>query len=134
MPAHFTVEALPVSVYDSNEALGQAAAQEFAAHMTQAIDERGEAAVILATGNSQLSFIQAVHTHTDIAWDRVTVFHMDEYIGLPADHPASFRRWMRERVLEAFQPKALHTIEGDAPDIPAELARYAACWKRRSPS
>lgn len=133
MPAHFTVEALPVSVYDSNEALGQAAAQEFAAHVTQAIAERGEAAVILATGNSQLRFIEALHTQADIAWDQVTVFHMDEYIGLPADHPASFRRWMRERVLEPFQPKALHTIAGDADDLPAELARYAGLLEAARP-
>src|SRR5207244_199518 len=79
----------------------------------------------LATGNSQLDFLAALSTE-DVDWSRVTCFHMDEYVGMAADHPASFRRYLRERVDERMHPRVFHYIDGDAPDPEAECARYAA--------
>src|SRR3954471_20073999 len=83
---------LRVSVFDTVAALAATVADDLAAILRQAIAAHGTAATIFATGNSQLAFYQALQTRDDIAWDQVTVFHMDEYLGLPAQHPASFRQ------------------------------------------
>lgn len=124
MTTTFQVDKMPVTVYESNAALGEAAAYDFAQLMRQTVDQNGEASVILATGNSQLSFITALKAIPDIPWGQITVFHMDEYLGLPEMHPASFRRYIREKVDQVFTPKAVHYIMGDAPDTNKELQRY----------
>ncbi|MDW8070000.1 MAG: glucosamine-6-phosphate deaminase, partial [Anaerolineae bacterium] len=80
-------EQLRVSVYADNESLGLAAAQEAAAIITQAVSERGVANIILATGNSQLTFLHALRDLPDIPWPAVNVFHMDEYLHLKPGHP-----------------------------------------------
>ena len=68
--------------------------------------------------------VAALRDERGIPWDKLTVFHMDEYIGLSADHPASFRRYIREKIAEVFQPKAVHYINGDTDNTGAELVRY----------
>ena len=83
---------------------------------------------MLATGTSQLAFLARArrgHAARPIDWSRVTGFHMDEYVGLPPTHPASFQRYMRERVAAYLPFGAFHYIDGDAPDPDAEAARYA---------
>jgi len=120
---------MQVAVYESNQALGQAAAIEFAAILREELGKNDEAAVIFATGNSQLSFLEALRHEKNIAWDRVIVFHMDEYLGLPADHPASFRRFIHEKITDIFHPRITYGIEGDAPNVSEELARYTALLK-----
>jgi glucosamine-6-phosphate deaminase len=114
---------LTVEIYDSNQELGKAAAAAFASVVTQAIAANGEAAVILATGNSQLAFIEALRAHPEIAWSQITVFHMDEYLGMTAEHPASFYGFMKNRVEAVLHPKALYGIRGDV-DAATEIARY----------
>jgi glucosamine-6-phosphate deaminase len=118
-------EALRVHVDDVDE-MARDAAVEAADAIRAAIAERGEANVMLATGNSQLAFLVELIQLPDIAWDRVRAFHMDEYVGLAASHSASFRRYMRERVAAHLPIMEFHYIEGDAPDAEAEAARYAA--------
>ena len=95
----FTRDRLDVRVYDDVRQLAAAAATDAVLAIRDAVDVRGAANVMLATGNSQLEFLADVVTRTDIDWSRVTAFHMDEYAGLPSSHPASFQRYMRERVL-----------------------------------
>jgi glucosamine-6-phosphate deaminase len=124
---------LRVSVFDTVAALAAAAADDLAAILRQAIAEHGTTAAIFATGNSQLAFYQMLHAREDIAWDRVTVFHMDEYLGLPAQHPASFRHVIQERLVANVHPRAFYGIAGDAPDVAAELARYAALITTHQP-
>ena len=80
----------------------------------------------MATGNSQLAYTTALLQEHALPWNRIECFHMDEYVGIKDDHPASFRRWMRERVENAAHPKAFHYIQGDAADPRAECARYGA--------
>jgi glucosamine-6-phosphate deaminase len=80
---------------------------------------------MFATGNSQLLFLEQLVT-LDVDWSRVTGFHMDEYCGISADHPASFRRYMRERLVEPTGIREFHEIRGDAPDADAECRRYEA--------
>jgi glucosamine-6-phosphate deaminase len=122
-----------VSVFDTVAALAAATADDLAAILRQAIAEHGTAAAIFATGNSQLAFYQALQARDDIAWDRVTVFHMDEYLGLSEQHPASFRRVIRERLVAGVHPRAFYGMAGDAPDIEAEMERYADLLKNHQP-
>ena len=108
--------------------MGRDAARALAAAVRGAIEARGSARVILATGNSQFPLMAALADNPDtygVDWSKVTVFHMDEYVGIDADHTASFRRWMRERVVETFGPATMHYIDGNA-DPEAECARYEA--------
>lgn len=119
-----TYGALPVLIAPTNEALGARAAEDFARAVARHQADRGDIAVILATGNSQLSFVRAVVKRDDIDWSRVTVLHMDEYEGMSESHPASFRRWMNENLLAHVSPKAFHGVEGDAEPVQDELTRY----------
>ncbi len=122
-----------VNVYESNDLLGAAAANDFAEIVNQTVSQRGKASVILATGNSQLSFMSALRAKTGIPWDKITVFHMDEYLGMPESHPASFRRYIRELLTDVVHPRAFYGIQGDAPDIDAEMARYSALLDEHRP-
>src|SRR5262249_55187671 len=112
--------------------LAQAAACDTAEILRRRVAEGGAARVVFATGNSQLPFVRALRAQPDVPWDAVTVFHMDEYVGISASHPASFRRWIRENVAEPLRPGAVHYIRGDAADAEAEARRYAALL-RESP-
>ena len=87
-----------VRIFDDLVALARAAAVDAAYAIRRAVDVRGEANVLLATGNSQLAFLDELVAQPDVDWPRVRAFHMDEYLGLDASHPASFQRYMRERV------------------------------------
>ena len=124
---------MPVGVFESNAALGEAAADDFAETTKRATAERGEISVIFATGNSQLSFLHALRTRPGVPWDKIVAFHMDEYLGLSEDHPAAFRRFLRDKVSDVFRPRAMYGIRGDAPDLRVELARYAAEIEKLQP-
>jgi glucosamine-6-phosphate deaminase len=130
--ACFTVADLAVEVHGSEADLGSAAARRAAQVLRAAVGERGHARAVIATGNSQLAFVEALRGE-DVPWQAVTVFHMDEYLGLSADHPASFRRWIRERIGEPFQPASVDYINGDTAGRVAaaevECARYEAALR-----
>ena len=82
----------------------------------------------MATGNSQLAYTASLLRDFSLPWERIECFHMDEYVGLSPDHPASFRRWMRERVESVAHPRAFHYIQADQP-FPTRrpsCRRYAA--------
>jgi glucosamine-6-phosphate deaminase len=112
-------------VFDSRQQLGEAAAARAAELIRSAAAERGRARVIVATGNSQLAFIDALTSMADVPWDATEIFHMDEYAGMSDTHPASFRKWIRERVVDKVKPAAAHYINGDVPDLKSECERYA---------
>lgn len=120
----FTVGRLPVEVYATNQDLGRAAAERAATVLRSTVESTGRARAVFATGNSQFAFVDAL-AGQNIPWRQITAFHMDEYVGIDANHPAAFRRWIRERIEEPFGP-TLHYIDGDAPDAEAETARYEA--------
>lgn len=119
-------DALVVHVADDVEEMARDAATDAAAALRAAIVARGEANVMLATGNSQLAFLVELVRMPDLAWDRVRAFHMDEYVGLQPSHSASFQRYMRERVAARLPVMEFHYLSGDAPDPEAEAARYEA--------
>jgi len=124
-----TADSLTVRVYPNATALSQAAAADVQAYLQERISRAGEARVILATGNSQLQFLEDLSHLGGVDWSRVICFHMDEYLGLGADHPASFIRYLRERVESRVKPGEFHFLRGDSPDAAAECARYAALLK-----
>lgn len=117
---------LPVSVYATNEALGAAVAAEAAEVIRAAVAARGVANIILATGNSQLTFLAALRETPDLPWGAVNIFHMDEYINLPAGHPASFPAFLRRHILDAVAPKAFYPVPGEAADLNAACREYEA--------
>lgn len=129
----FHVERAEVIVAGSAAAAGALAAHELATTLSNAVSRAGSASVILATGNSQLPFLAALRTERGIPWDRITVFHMDEYLGMDEHHPASFRRYMHEQVVEPLRPAAFHGIAGDADDPVAEMVRYAGLLANEPP-
>lgn len=89
----------------------------------EAIVMRGRAYIIAATGASQFEFLDALTAAPNIDWSLTTFFHLDEYVGLPESHPASFRRYLRERILSRIQPDEFHFIDGEAADLGAECRR-----------
>ena len=122
----FRAGSLEIQVHLSKQALGQAAAASVAGRVQEALRQRGAARVIFATGASQYEFLAALLTHTTIDWSKVTAFHLDEYLGLPDTHPASFRKYLRERLFDHLPFGAIHLLDGTASDAGAECARYAA--------
>lgn len=118
-----TIGQLAVEVHRDDDSLGRSAAHRLAAALRAAVDERGSARLIAATGNSQFPLMAAL-SDQDIPWQQVTVFHMDEYVGVTAYHPASFRRWIRRRIEQPFTPAKVEYIAGDASDLDAEILRY----------
>jgi glucosamine-6-phosphate deaminase len=116
-------DALTVHVDDIDQ-MARDAAVDAAEALRAAIAARGEANVMLATGNSQLAFLWELVEMPDIAWDRVRAFHMDEYVGLAPTHSASFQRYMRERVAARLPVMEFNYLSGDAADPEQEATRY----------
>lgn len=114
---------MTLTVHESAEAMGKAAAEAGGRILREAIARKGQAAFIAATGASQFGFLECLVAAPGIAWERTTMFHLDEYIGFSADHPASFRRYLRERLTSRVPIGTAHFIEGDAPNIQKELDR-----------
>jgi glucosamine-6-phosphate deaminase len=121
----FHVDKARVEVFASTAAMGKAAAADGAKLIRASLESKGSARVIIATGNSQDAMVASLVNSPSIDWNRVEVFHMDEYLGISADHPASFRRWLREKVADRVKPKQMNLLQGDAPEAAAEIRRYA---------
>ena len=114
--------ALQIEIFDTKAQLGQAAARDAAQIIQQAIAERGVAYVIAATGASQFEFLEALVVE-EIDWSKVVFFHLDEYVGLPESHLASFRQYLKERIISRVNPRAFHLINGEADDVHEECRR-----------
>lgn len=123
---HFSLDQLDVVVHADEAALATAAAEQAADVLRRTVGARGVAHAMFATGNSQLAFVDALIRLPDVPWSEVVVFHMDEYVGVDGQHPAGFRRWIRERIADRARPRAAHYLDGTAPDPEAECHRYAA--------
>jgi glucosamine-6-phosphate deaminase len=90
---------LQIKILDDKKALGQAAAEHAAKSLRAALRENGGARIVAATGASQFEFLDSLTSAANIDWSRVELFHLDEYVGLPATHPASFRKYILERII-----------------------------------
>jgi len=130
---HFVADHLAVSVYATRRSLGLASARAASAIIRAAIDKDGSAAVVFAAAPSQNEFLAQLRADSSIRWPRVAAFHLDEYAGLPASHPASFRRFLRERLMDHVPLAAFHQLAGDAPDLEAEADRYQGLLAEQPP-
>jgi glucosamine-6-phosphate deaminase len=119
-----------IAIHESKQDLGRAAADRAAAAIGEAIARAGEARVVAATGASQFEFLDALTARGDVDWPRVEMFHLDEYVGVSDTHPASFRHYLRERIVERVHPRAFHFLAGDAVDPAAECRRVGALIAR----
>ena len=119
-----TVDRLRVEVLEDAAALARRAASVAAETIRRTVADHGVAHAMFATGNSQLGFVEALVADPHMPWADVVVFHMDEYVGVGADHPAGFRRWIRDRIVEPTGPRAAHYLDGSA-DPALECDRYA---------
>jgi glucosamine-6-phosphate deaminase len=108
-------------LFNDSQSLAQAAAEQAAAAIKRAIAERDCCRLILATGNSQLAFLDALTRTTGIDWKKIEAFHLDEYVGMPITHPASFRKFLLERVINKTGIERYHFVEGDAADLSAAI-------------
>ncbi|MFN8037276.1 MAG: 6-phosphogluconolactonase [Acidimicrobiia bacterium] len=129
-PGEFRAGELVVRVFADDDALAAAAAADAANAIRGAVDARGKASVMFASGDSQLEFLETLAAIAGVPWESVTAFHLDEYLGIRRDHPASFRRYMREHVVGPLRPGTFHELEGDAPDAEAEARRYGELLRR----
>src|SRR5580698_7918725 len=113
---HLQVETMKVEVYPSRAAAGEAAARAAANAMLELVQKRGQIAVIFATGASQLDMLGALTGIHNLPWECIRGFHMDEYIGISPDHPASFRRYLRDRLTNRVKMKDFFEVNGSAPN------------------
>jgi glucosamine-6-phosphate deaminase len=110
-----------LKVFDDKVALGSAAAAQAAAAIRRATARRGQARVVAASAASQFDFLEALTATSDIDWKRVELFHLDEYIGLPMNHPASFCKFLQERLIDKTGITNYHLLNPE--DDPAEVIR-----------
>jgi glucosamine-6-phosphate deaminase len=122
-----------VEVHLDRLAMGRAAARSIAAGLRRLVDSEGRAAAVFASAPSQNEFLTALRETPDVPWERITAFHLDEYVGLDADHPASFRRFLQERLFDHVRPAAFHGLDGQAADLAAECRRYERLLREQRP-
>lgn len=123
-PINFTVDSLNVRIYPNQPEMAKHAAEIACGYLKQVIAKKGKARVILASAASQIQFL-AEFTKQPLEWNKITFFHMDEYLGISKDHKASFRKFLSDHVINKINFAAFHLIEGDALEPISECERYA---------
>jgi len=103
---------MEVIISNTKEELGEKAAGKGAELIRKAVSERGRANIIVATGASQFEMLNEL-VKEEIDWSKVTAFHLDEYIGIPETHPASFRKYLKERFVDIVSPKEFNFVNGE---------------------
>ena len=119
----FMAGKLAVKIYDSRKAMGEAAGKEAGAYIRDLLGKKEEIYIIFAAAPSQNEFLEAVCYEPGIDWGRVHAIHMDEYVNLPADHPAGFGNFLRRAIFDRL-PFASVDFIGTDPDSEATIARY----------
>jgi glucosamine-6-phosphate deaminase len=122
---NFRVSQLQVNIYKSEAEIARAAAEIVYEYLYNLLQTKQTATILLATGNSQLKFLDELISFGGIDWSRVICFHLDEYLGISPDHSASFRRYLREKVEIKVKPQVFHYIQGDTQQPLIECARYS---------
>ncbi|WP_319422764.1 glucosamine-6-phosphate deaminase [Pleurocapsa sp. FMAR1] len=119
------VDDLSVRIAASTAEFTQDAANQAQNYLRSLLAQQETVSIILATGNSQLQFLSEIAVQDKLDWSRIILFHLDEYLGITADHPGSFRYYLRHKVEQQVQPYMFHYIQGDAPEPLSECLRYA---------
>ena len=112
---------MEIIIHPTREEMGRAAALRGSALIREAIEKRGKATIIVATGASQFEMLSAL-TGESVDWSKVSAFHLDEYIGLPISHPASIRKYLKERFVDLVPLKEFFYIDGEV-DPAVEIQR-----------
>jgi glucosamine-6-phosphate deaminase len=123
--ASFRAGMLDVRIYANREAMGAAAAAQMANRLHWLAKQHETVPVIFATGESQLPMLRALTSIADLPWTQMIGFHMDEYIGLPVDHPASFRRYLRDNLARHVPLRQFYEIDGSNGDPETVCHSYA---------
>lgn len=127
----FQIDQLSVNIYPSEVELAQGAAQIVREYLISILDQQTEARLLLATGNTQIQFLDALIALGGVDWSRLVLFHLDEYMGIKAENTASFCYYLRERVEKKVKPKQFYYIKGDATEPLIECDRYANLLNRQ---
>lgn len=117
---------MEIQILETKEEMGKSAARKAEEVLSTAITTKGKASFIVATGASQFEFLEALTKASSIDWSKITMFHLDEYVGISQSHPASFRRYLKERFIDKVHPGVVHLIAGDSPDTKRECERLNA--------
>jgi glucosamine-6-phosphate deaminase len=121
-----------LKVFPDKSSLSQAAAEQAATAIRNAISRQGRARIVAATAASQIDFLEALTKAPSMDWSKVEAFHLDEYIGLPVTHPGSFRKMLLEQLIQKTGTSKYHLLDGDGPD-PAAVARRVSKELASSP-
>ena len=121
---------MKIKIFENAVEIGKEAAQISANFINEAIARKGNARIVLSTGASQFETINAL-TATAIDWSKVEMFHLDEYIGLPESHPASFRKYLKERFLSKVNIKQAFLVDGE--DDPQKVIDTLSAEIRKEP-
>jgi len=116
---------MEIYIYGTKQEMGKAAAKKASEILIDAINKKGEAVFVVATGASQFEFLENLVQISSIDWSKTTMFHLDEYIGISEDHPASFRKYLKERLIDKVHPKNVYLINGNAEDPERECKRLS---------
>lgn len=115
---------MKINIYNNKKETSKKAALQAASILNKAIRQKGTATFVIATGVSQLDFIESLITEGNVDWSKTRMFHLDEYIGLPETHPASFRKYLKEKFISKVDRiKEINLINGDAADPQKECDR-----------
>jgi glucosamine-6-phosphate deaminase len=120
-----------IRVFDNKYLLASAASEQAATLLHNAIREKGSARIIAATGAAQFDFLEKLPSMPEIDWKRVEMFHLDEYIGIPATHPASFRKFLLDRLINKVGIGSHHLLNGDGD--PQEVIADVTAKIRKAP-
>ena len=121
----FQVDTLRVEVHPDSQSSGRAAAAAASQAICELSQGQDSVSVIFATGASQLDTLGALTNRSDIPWNRIVGFHLDEYVGIDKNHPASFRRYLRENLTTRVPLRDFHEIDGNVLDLDSFCAAYA---------
>jgi len=114
---------MKINIFKTKENMGKAAAEKAAEILISTIKKKGEAVFVMATGASQFEFLENLTKMASIGWNKTTMFHLDEYVGLTENHPASFRRYLKDRFINKVHPSNFYLVKGDADNPEKECER-----------
>ncbi len=125
----FTVDSLVVKVYATRPDMGAAAASAVGAKIREFLSEQQFITIAFAAAPSQNEFLEALSKEPGIDWKRVTVFQLDEYVGLPEEAPQRFARYLEDHIINLVRPGKVHYINGNASSLQEECRRYSELIK-----
>jgi len=122
---------IEVRIFETRQEMSKVATEKAARILRSAIKKKGEAVFVAATGASQFEFLEALASIPSIDWSKTTMLHLDEYIGIPETHPASFRKYLKERLINKIHPGTVYLIYGDAKNSELECERLNQIVSRK---